>query len=86
MLAFQPSAAACAAQARARDASPDTARLPGGGDMMGLGGDDSFAAAKARRETLLCSALWLPTEELTLQLLCMLQLFAQDHFKHVAGK
>ena len=32
--------------AKARDASPDRAFLPGGGDMMG--GDDSFAAAKAR--------------------------------------
>lgn len=33
-------------EARGRDASPDRAFLPGGGDMMG--GDDSFAAAKAR--------------------------------------
>ncbi len=36
-------------EARARDGSPDTANLPGGGDAMGLGGDDSFAAAKQRR-------------------------------------
>lgn len=38
--------------ARARDTSPDVAHLPGGGDAMGLGGDDSFAAAKQR-----CAAL-----------------------------
>ena len=35
-------------EARARDASPDRGYLPGGGDVMGMGGDDSFAAAKAR--------------------------------------
>lgn len=33
-------------EAKARDASPDIQRLPGGGDIFG--GDDSFAAAKAR--------------------------------------
>ncbi|KAG1666001.1 hypothetical protein FOA52_010099 [Chlamydomonas sp. UWO 241] len=33
-------------ETRMRDASPDRAFLPGGGNMMG--GDDSFAAAKAR--------------------------------------
>lgn len=33
-------------EAKARDSSPDRGFLPGGGDMMG--GDDSFAAAKAR--------------------------------------
>lgn len=33
--------------AKARDASPDNVRLPGGGDIYG--GEDSFAAAKARR-------------------------------------
>eukprot|EP00195_Chlamydomonas_chlamydogama_P006780 CAMPEP_0202905990 /NCGR_PEP_ID=MMETSP1392-20130828/36933_1 /ASSEMBLY_ACC=CAM_ASM_000868 /TAXON_ID=225041 /ORGANISM="Chlamydomonas chlamydogama, Strain SAG 11-48b" /LENGTH=353 /DNA_ID=CAMNT_0049594321 /DNA_START=32 /DNA_END=1093 /DNA_ORIENTATION=- len=33
-------------EAKARESSPDRAFLPGGGDMMG--GDDSFAAAKAR--------------------------------------
>jgi hypothetical protein len=33
-------------EAKARDSSPDRNFLPGGGDMMG--GDDSFAAAKAR--------------------------------------
>ena len=32
--------------AKERDASPDMNRLIGGGDVMG--GDDSFAAAKAR--------------------------------------
>lgn len=31
---------------KARDGSPDLASLPGGGDVMG--GDDTFAAAKAR--------------------------------------
>ena len=36
-------------EARARDGSPDTANLPGGGDAMGLGGDDSFAAAQQRQ-------------------------------------
>jgi len=34
-------------ETRARDASPDRAFIPGGGGDM-LGGDDSFAAAKAR--------------------------------------
>ena len=34
--------------AKARDASPDVVHLPGGGDPMGAGGDDSFAAARAR--------------------------------------
>ena len=33
-------------EAKARDASPDRAFLPGGGDMMG--GDDSIHAARAR--------------------------------------
>ncbi len=33
-------------EARARAESPDTVRLPGGGDIYGA--DDSFAAAKAR--------------------------------------
>lgn len=32
--------------ARAREASPDVAVIPGGGDMYG--GDDSFAAARSR--------------------------------------
>ena len=32
--------------AKEREQSPDTSKLPGGGDIMG--GDDSFAAAKAR--------------------------------------
>ena len=32
--------------ARERDASPEIIKLPGGGDVMG--GDDSFAAARAR--------------------------------------
>ena len=39
--------------ARARDASPDLAHIPGGGDMYG--GDDSFAAARNRQTTLLSS-------------------------------
>jgi hypothetical protein len=34
-------------EARARDVSPD-ARPSGGGDVMGAGGEDSFAAARAR--------------------------------------
>jgi len=34
--------------AHARDASPDIAAIPGGGDMYG-GGDDSFAAARNRQ-------------------------------------
>ncbi|KAK9830029.1 hypothetical protein WJX72_009298 [[Myrmecia] bisecta] len=34
--------------AKAREDSPDLVKLPGGGDVMG--GDDSFAAAKARQE------------------------------------
>lgn len=37
---------ACREEAKARDASPDAVRLPGGGDPYG--DDDSFAAAKAR--------------------------------------
>lgn len=41
-------------EARARDGSPDTANLPGGGDAMGLGGNDSFAAAKQRRVPVSC--------------------------------
>ncbi len=32
--------------AKEREQSPDISKLPGGGDIMG--GDDSFAAAKAR--------------------------------------
>lgn len=32
--------------AREREQSPDMSKLPGGGDIMG--GDDSFAAARAR--------------------------------------
>lgn len=35
--------------AREREASPDIVKLPGGGDVMGMGGDDSLEAAKARR-------------------------------------
>ena len=46
--------------AKDREASPDVARLPGGGDPMG--GDDSFAAAKARRAlprlSWCCQWLW----------------------------
>jgi len=34
--------------ARARDDSPELTRVTGGGDVMGGGADDSFAAAKAR--------------------------------------
>jgi hypothetical protein len=33
---------------RAREASPDVVRLPGGGDPMGGGDGDSFQAAQAR--------------------------------------
>lgn len=32
----------------AREGSPDTAHLPGGGDASGFGGDNTFAAAKQR--------------------------------------
>lgn len=34
--------------ARDREASPDVVKLPGGGDVMG--GDDSFAAARAAQQ------------------------------------
>lgn len=36
---------------RVRDGSPDMVHLPGGGDAMGFGGDDSFTAAKQREAT-----------------------------------
>ena len=36
-------------EARAREGSPELTRLPGGGDIMGGGGDDSFQAALARQ-------------------------------------
>ena len=39
-----------------RDASPDLVRLPGGGDVMG--GDDSFAAAKARCDYCAAALAW----------------------------
>ena len=40
--------AARRASAQDRDASPDLVKLPGGGDVMG--GDDSFAAARAAQQ------------------------------------
>ena len=50
---------------RAREASPDVVRLPGGGDPMGGGDGDSFQAAQAR-----CAAI--VDEGLTVRLLSRL--------------
>lgn len=57
------------AEAQARDASPDRAFLPGGGDMMG--GGDSIASARAwesRREDKFRNINMLKREQLSQRL------------------